>query len=679
MAAYRLGIDVGGTFTDVVILSEGEGQVRHTKVITNRSDPASSVLEGVSRALREFAVDPEEVAAILHGTTIATNALIERRGARTALLTSRGMRDVLEIGRQIRPSLFDWFADKPEPLVPRSLRFELNERVNAKGELLDSPSEDEIRAIVDRLRAEGIESVAICFLFSFLRPEHEETVAAVVRREMPGLPISLSSQVLPEYREYERASTTVANAYLTPILSRYAGRLGASLGEMGLSAKLHLLQSNGGVAPLESARERAITTALSGPAGGVTGASHLSSSLGIRDVISMDMGGTSCDVCLIRDGLPSWTSEAPVAGLPVRVPMIAVEAIGAGGGSVIWVDSGGALRVGPHSAGSDPGPAAYGRGGQVPTLTDAHAVLGTVLPDYFPQKGIHLDTAASEEALKTVAGPLGMSVEDTAVGAIRIINHHIAQAVRGISVARGHDPRDFVLLGFGGAGPMHVCFVAEELGIGRIVLPFAAGVFSALGAALADFRYDYVRTLPARMKALEMPEVVAAHESMEASARERLAGLPVTAVRIDRSVDLRYVGQSFEITVPVDAGRYDKEEMLARFHRLHDESYGYSDANEPVELVNVRLTAFGETSKPPALAEAASGAVSEPALGRRTVPSFNGGDSAEFTLYDRTRFRPGTRISGPAIVTDPNSTAIILPGWRGEVDAQGSIQLERWG
>jgi N-methylhydantoinase A len=589
------------------------------------------------------------------------------------------MRDVLEIGRQIRPSLFDWFADKPEPLVPRSLRFELNERVNAKGELLDSPSEDEIRAIVDRLRAEGIESVAICFLFSFLRPEHEETVAAVVRREMPGLPISLSSQVLPEYREYERASTTVANAYLTPILSRYAGRLGASLGEMGLSAKLHLLQSNGGVAPLESARERAITTALSGPAGGVTGASHLSSSLGIRDVISMDMGGTSCDVCLIRDGLPSWTSEAPVAGLPVRVPMIAVEAIGAGGGSVIWVDSGGALRVGPHSAGSDPGPAAYGRGGQVPTLTDAHAVLGTVLPDYFPQKGIHLDTAASEEALKTVAGPLGMSVEDTAVGAIRIINHHIAQAVRGISVARGHDPRDFVLLGFGGAGPMHVCFVAEELGIGRIVLPFAAGVFSALGAALADFRYDYVRTLPARMKALEMPEVVAAHESMEASARERLAGLPVTAVRIDRSVDLRYVGQSFEITVPVDAGRYDKEEMLARFHRLHDESYGYSDANEPVELVNVRLTAFGETSKPPALAEAASGAVSEPALGRRTVPSFNGGDSAEFTLYDRTRFRPGTRISGPAIVTDPNSTAIILPGWRGEVDAQGSIQLERWG
>jgi N-methylhydantoinase A len=678
MAVYRLGIDVGGTFTDVVLLSEETGEVRHTKVITSRADPAASVLEGVSRALREFAVDPEEVAAVLHGTTIATNALIERRGARTALLTSRGMRDVLEIGRQIRPSLFDWFADKPEPLVPRGLRFELDERVNAKGEPLASPSEDETRAVVERLKSEGVESVAICFLFSFLRPEHEERVAAVVRREMPGASISLSSQVLPEYREYERASTTVANAYLTPILSRYAARLGTSLGEMGLSAKLHLLQSNGGVAPLESAREMAITTALSGPAGGVTGASHLSSSLGIRDVISMDMGGTSCDVCLIRDGLPSWTTEAPVAGLPVRVPMIAVEAIGAGGGSVIWVDSGGALRVGPHSAGSDPGPASYGRGGQLPALTDAHVVLGTVLPDYFPQKGIQLDAGAAAKALGSVAEPLALSIEDAAVGAIRIINHHIAQAVRGISVARGHDPRDFVLLAFGGAGPMHACFVADELGIRRIVLPFAAGVFSALGAALADFRYDYVRTLPRRVKALEVAEVVAVHEEMEASARERLDGLPVTAVRIDRSVDLRYVGQSFEINVPIDPDRYGKEEMLEAFHRLHDENYGYSDTNEPVELVNVRLTAFGETPKPPAAAKSVSGSAAEAILGRRAVPSFEeGGVPVEFTLYDRTRFRPGTRLSGPAIVTDPNSTAIILPGWRGEVDAQGSIQMER--
>jgi N-methylhydantoinase A len=677
MATFRLGIDVGGTFTDVLLLSEDTGEVRHTKVITSRADPAASVLDGVSRALREFDVDPGEVTAILHGTTIATNALIERRGARTALLTSRGMRDVLEIGRQIRPSLFDWFADKPEPLVPREWRFELNERVNAKAELLASPSEEEIQAILDRLRSEGIESLAVCFLFSFLRPDHEERVAAVVRREIPELAISLSSQVLPEYREYERSSTTVANAYLTPILSRYAERLGVALGEMGLSAKLHLLQSNGGVAPLESARERAITTALSGPAGGVTGASHLSASLGIRDVISMDMGGTSCDVCLIRDGLPSWTSEAPVAGLPVRVPMIAVEAIGAGGGSIIWVDSGGVLRVGPHSAGSDPGPACYGRGGQLPALTDAHAVLGTVLPDYFPQKGIHLDMAAAEQAMRGVADPLGLSVEDTAVGAIRIINHHIAQAVRGISVARGHDPRDFVLLAFGGAGPMHACFVADELGMRRIVLPFAAGVFSALGAALADFRYDYVRTLPKRMKALEVDEVRAAHREMEASARERLIGLPVMAVRIDRSVDLRYVGQSFEITVPIDGDRYDKEEMLERFHRLHDESYGFSDLNEPVELVNVRLTAFGETAKPPAASRAMSDDASESVLGRRSIPSFEGGQPMEFTLHDRTRFRPGARILGPAIVTDPNSTAIILPGWRGEVDAQGSIQMER--
>lgn len=677
MARYRLGVDVGGTFTDVVLLREDTGDVRHTKVLTTYPNPAEGVAEGISRGLEEFSVDAGEVAAILHGTTIATNALIERRGARTALLTSRGTRDVLEIGRQTRPALFDWFADKPEPLVPRRWRFELNERVNSRGEVLATPSEEEIRQVIARLEAEGIEAVAVCFLFSFLNPESERRVGALLRKALPDVSVSLSSEVLPEYREYERASTTVANAYLTPVLSRYAAQLGASLEKMGLSARLHLLQSNGGVASLESAREKAVSTALSGPAGGVTGASYLAGLLGLPNVISMDMGGTSCDVCLIRDGLPGWTSEAPVAGLPIRIPMVNVEAVGAGGGSVVWVDSGGALRVGPRSAGSSPGPVSYGRGGQEPTLTDAHVVLGTVLPESFPDKGISLNREAAVDAMGRIARRLGLGVERAALGAVQVINHHVAQAIRAVSVMRGHDPRDFALVAFGGAGPMHACFVAEELGIRRVVLPFAAGVFSALGAALADFRYDYVQTLPRRMEALDLAEVEALLQGMVSSARQRLEALPVRGLRLDASLDLRYVGQSFDINVPVAEGPIRKEEILERFHRLHEGSYGYCDPSEPVELVNVRLSAFGLTPKPtPRAAETPSGGGSG-AMGTRLIPDFAGGSPLEYRLFDRSRLRCGDSLSGPAIVADSNSTAILLPGWSGRVDAHGSILLER--
>ena len=727
MAAYRLGVDVGGTFTDVVLLTEGvnvpegtfTGEIRHTKVLTTYPNPSAGVVNGVLKALKEFSVAAEEVGAILHGTTIATNALIERRGAGTALITSRGMRDVLEIGRQIRPSLFDWFADKPEPLVPRRWRFELNERVNAKGETLAEPTEQEIRAIVERLRLEGIEAVAVSFLFSFLDATHERAVGSAIRAALPDVFVSLSSEVLPEYREYERTSTTVANAYLTPIVSRYLTKLADSLGETGLSARLHLLQSNGGVASVHRAREQAITTALSGPAGGVTAACYISSLLDLPSVISMDMGGTSCDICLIRDGLPGWTAEASVAGLPLRTPMINVEAVGAGGGSIIWVDSGGGLRVGPRSVGSDPGPVCYGRGGIVPALTDAHVVLGTIQPDSFVDKGIHLSKEAAAEALGGIAERLGMTLERTAVGAVRVINHHIAQAIRAVSVVKGHDPRDFALVAFGGAGPMHACFVAEELGMKRVVLPFAAGVFSALGAGLADFRYDYVRSVPSRVDSLDMAHVERVLEEMATSAREMLAGLPVQERRLVPSLDLRYVGQSFEINVPVGDPPLPKEPILEDFHRRHEESYGYCDRSEPVELVNVRLSAFGITARPRVgpgsagvpPASRAFGAVAgispgtaglRPAAGEtpalpgkvpglpgtpptRLIPSFDGGDPVNvpsgtftaFAILDRATLAPGAAVVGPAIVADPNSTAIILPGWRGAVDASGTILLEK--
>ena len=676
MQAYRIGVDVGGTFTDLVLLNEKTGELHETKVLTTSPNPADGVLQVINLALEETDAAGDAVRAIFHGTTIATNSLIERKGAKTALITSKGCRDVLEIGRQIRPSLFDWNAEKPLALVPRKWRFEVNERIMSDGTVLASPDREEIINILHQLETDGVEAVAVSFLFSFLNRKHEDFVGEIIKNERPDLTLCLSSQVLPEYREYERTNTVCANAFITNVLNRYSDRMDESLANLGLSEKLRLMQSNGGIATVEALRDRWITTVMSGPAGGVTASAYLAKEKKVPNLISMDIGGTSCDICLIKDYLADWTVESSIGGLPIRSPMIDVKSIGAGGGSVIWVDSGGALRVGPRSTGSDPGPVCYGRGGKEPAITDAHLIAGAIQPTYFADKGIQIDLDATKNALEALGKTVGLSAEEVATGAIEVMNHNIAHAIR---MAAMGEVSGFALIAFGGAGPMHACLVAEQLGIHRILLPDFAGVFSANGAALADYRYDFVQGHPAKMNDIAESDLVKIFQTLMHRAQEKLNELEGLEVRIDRSLELRYVGQSFEINVSLPENpdnAINKNDIMEQFHVLHEELYGYSDTAEPIELVNVRISAFAVNPKP-SLVRRESQVKKEIDIQTADILSPVEKVRETYQIIHRADIKPGDGFQGPFLMLSQNSTALVPKGWVGSMDTDGTIQLER--
>jgi N-methylhydantoinase A len=681
MPSYRIGVDVGGTFTDLVLLQDDTGEVSEIKVLTTYPNPADGVIKAVQMALGHFLISGERIQSILHGTTMATNSLIERKGAKTALLTTKGFRDVLEIGRQVRPTLFDWTVEKPLPLVPRQWRYELNERVKSDGMILATPSREEMEGVLRKLRQDQIEAVAISFIFSFRNKNNEEKVALMLGEKMPGLSVSLSSQVLPEYGEYERTSTTCANAFITPVLNRYTQKLNEDLSRLNLSAKLRLLQSNGGIATIEALKDSWITTALSGPAGGVTAVTNLAKLNHISNAVSMDIGGTSCDTCLIRDGLPAWTTESQIGGLPIRTPMMEVKSIGAGGGSLIWVDSGGALRVGPHSCGSHPGPACYGLGGSEPAITDAHLVIGTLRPKYFLQKGIQLAQKKAQEALERVGGKIGLSAEEAAAGAIEVMNHNIAQSIRMQAMAKGCNLGAFALIPFGGAGPLHACFIADLLGITKILLPDFAGVLSAVGAALADFRYDFVQAHPAKMDFLTEKELAEIFQDLLGRAKTKIKDLPPSDLKLERTLDLRYAGQSFEIHVPLkrepQSGGW-KGEVIEKFHQIHEEMYGYCDRKEPVELVNLRLSCFAFTPKPRLVNKGKVGGQNQKGE-KINIFSPPKRQREEYTFLERAFLRAGEEIIGPCILLSPNSTALVPGGWRGRMDENRTLDLEKEG
>lgn len=678
MQPFRIGVDVGGTFTDLVMLNETSGEVHEIKVLTTYPNPADGVLQAIQQVLQASKATGEKVRAIFHGTTIATNSLIERRGAKTALITSRGCRDVLEIGRQIRPSLFDWNAEKPQPLVPRKWCFEVNERLMSNGTVLASPEMNEILSILEKLEKDGVEALAVSFLFSFLNPDHERFVEKIVMEKRPDLTVSISSNVVPEYREYERTSTVCANAYITKVLNEYTEQMDTALSEYGLSDKLRLLQSNGGIATIEALRDRWISTVMSGPAGGVTASAYLAKQKRIPNVISMDIGGTSCDICLIKDYLPDWTIEASIEGLPIRTPMIDVRSIGAGGGSVIWVDSGGALRVGPRSTGSSPGPVCFGRGGKEPSITDAYLVVGAVQPHSFVDKGLQINLSAAEKGLTELGKPFNLSAEQVAIGAIEVMNHNIAHAIR---MAAMTELSGYAMVAFGGAGPLHACLVADQVGIHRILLPDFAGVFSAIGAALADYRYDFVQGKPSRMDNLAAAELVDVFRSLMEKAEKKLAELPGLEIRIDRSVELRYVGQSFEINVPIEGATKEglrKNDILERFHQLHEDNYGYSDTGEPVELVNARIGCYALTPKPKLLRAKVGDKISA-AFQAASILTPGKNERETYQVMDRTGIQPGEKIEGPCLILSQNSTALIPGGWNGVMDNDGTIQLGKKG
>lgn len=640
----RCASDVGGTFTDFVFV--GDEGITTLKLPSTPAAPEVAVAEGLRG---------RDVEEHLHGTTVATNAILEGKGPRTALVTTAGFEDILIIGRQNRPSLYDLTVTRPDPPIPRELCFGLAERVGPRGEVLRAPDPRELEGIAQRIRGAGVESVAVSLLFSFLNPSHERQVAAALE----GLPTSLSHEVLAEFREYERTSTTALDAYVKPLVQGYLRRLAGKVG-----GRLLIMQSNGGIRGASSVASRPSEMVLSGPAGGVAGALHVAGLVGVGDLLTLDMGGTSTDISIVVEGHPVYTTEGSIGGFPLALPRVAIETIGAGGGSIAWRDEGGALRVGPQSAGADPGPLAYGRGGTEVTVTDADLLSG-LLGEALLGGRLPLHRQPAEAGVTKLARELGLDREGALLGIRRVVEANMARAASLVLARRGLGPRDFALLAFGGAGPLHAAPLAEELGVRRVLIPFLPGLFSAYGILVSDLRFDFSRGV-LRPWAEVREGVEGLLEPLRARAREELerhAGAQGKVLE-QPSLDLRYRGQSFHLNVPL-AG--DPE---AAFHEAHRRTFGYSAPGEPLELVNVRLAVVVPRSKP--LPPPPGGACPPPA--RRQVLLAEGWAEAE--VHQRSSLAPGFRTKGPAIVEEESSTTFVPPGWRLEVDGLGILHLE---
>ncbi|MDQ2884695.1 MAG: hydantoinase/oxoprolinase family protein [Chloroflexota bacterium] len=664
MAELFVGVDTGGTFTDLVLLQGGE--IRVHKVLSTPDDPSQAIIEGLTTlGVRE------SLSALVHGSTVATNAVLEHKGVRTGLITTAGFRDVLEIGRQTRPKLYDLKVQKEPPLVPRSLRLEVVERLNERGEVMTPLDEASLKAAIDTLRKEHVDAIAVCLLFSFANTEHERTVTEAARAE--GFYVSASYDVVPEFREYERTSTVVLNAYVGPLIDRYLAKLEEVLPR---DIPFRIMQSNGGSISSATARQMAARTLLSGPAAGVVGAAFVAEAAGFKRAITLDIGGTSTDVALI-DGAITEATDGKIGGYPTKLPMIDIHTVGAGGGSIAWFDIGGALRVGPRSAGADPGPAAYGRGGTEPTVTDANVVLGRLIPTAFLGGSMALDLAQAQKAVGSIAERLGTSLEEAALGIIRIVNANMEGAIRVISVERGSDPRDFMLTAFGGAGPLHACELAAALQIPRVFIPKTPGVLSALGMLAADIIKDYVRTI--MVSSQDASAIVEkAFSELEEQGRAELAneGFSSAQIAIEPSLDLRYIGQSYELTVPFEE---DIERAISHFHAAHEKRFGYNDPGERVQVVNVRLKARGVVTRPTLeRQEEQRDAIASVQETRPVVfAGANGAITHDTAIYERVKLVAGASIQGPAIITQYDTTTVIPPEWQTRVDVLGNLIAER--
>jgi N-methylhydantoinase A len=653
-----LGVDIGGTFTDF-ILAEGE-EIRLLKLPSTPDDPSRAF----ARGLAELGIAAPD--RLVHGTTVATNAVLERKGAITAFVTTVGFRDMLEIGRQTRTGLYALTPTKPAPLVPRERCFEVSERVDRHGAVVLPLDEAGAAAALDAARAAGAESVAVVFLFSFARPEHERRMGALAAAR--GYFVSLSSEILPQYREYERASTTVMNAYVSPVMSRYLARLEADLPEAA-RGRLQVMQSNGGVISVAVARREAVRTILSGPAGGVVGAAQVAAAAGFRRIVAFDMGGTSTDVALV-DGVPRTGAEGEIDGLPVRVPMLGIHTVGSGGGSIARIDAGGGLRVGPQSAGADPGPAAYGRGEAV-TVTDANLLLGRLYPPSFLGGRMALDVPRAHRCVAALGARLGLGPEATAEGIVRIVNVQMARAIRRVSVERGHDVRDYCLVAFGGGGPLHACALAEQTGMRTVLVPRYPGGLSALGLLLSDVEKEYSRTVMMSGEPLASgsDRLAALFAEMEATAVAELAAetVPAARVTLTRWLDMRYRGQSYEITVPAADGP-------AAFHEAHRAAYGHADPAAPTEIVHLRVRATGHVPHPALPRATLASAVPPSPI---TVARIQFEAPTEAPLYDRDLLTPGCTLTGPALIVQEDTTTLLPPAWKARVDAWANLILEQ--
>jgi N-methylhydantoinase A/oxoprolinase/acetone carboxylase beta subunit len=678
MTTYAIGVDIGGTFTDVVCAGS-DGSLRLMKRPTTRGDPAAAVRDAVAAMRTEWGIEPAAIARFVHGSTVATNAVIERKGARTGIITTAGFKDVLEIGRQMRHRMYDLILSPETPgfLAPGSRRKEVRERISAQGEIVTPLDEDDVRRAAAELAADGVEAIAIVFLFSFLDPAHERRAAEIVAQAHPGIAVSLSSEVDPAFREYERTAVTAFDAYLKPVVAGYLARMAADLAAAAIPAPLQIMQSRGGISSAANAARRPVRLFLSGPAAGVVGALSVGEAAGVGDLMTIDIGGTSCDIALVSGGEPLVRTEGVIDGYTVRVPMVDVTAIGAGGGSIAVLDDAGALRVGPQSAGSEPGPACYGRGGTQATVTDASLVLGYLDPGYFAGGTLRLDPERARAAIAPIAARMGVSVETAALGIRRVVDAQMAEAMRLVSIGRGLDPRGYALVPLGGAGPLHAAALAAELGISRIVAPPYPGVLSAAGLLAAPIEHELSAAYPQPLAAADWAGAQAVLASLDRGCAGLMGGEGITpsTAEVRHFADICYIGQGYHLEIAIRGGDPDPLAALYRdFLVAHDRVYGHA-TEAPARIVNLRAVhrvAPGSSTVAPAAHALSPGA---PKSHRQVlIDPVSGPETA--AIYDRASLAVGQEFAGPAIVEQPDTTTLLPRGWRCRVAAAGMLLLE---
>ena len=674
---YTVGVDIGGTFTDIVCAGS-DGSFRLMKRPTTKGDPAGAVRDAVASMRADWGIDPAAIGRFVHGSTVATNAVIERKGARTGIVTTAGFKDVLEIGRQMRHQMYDLILKPETPvfLAPGARRKEVRERVAADGTIVTPLDEDDVRRAAAELVADGVEAIAVVFLFSFINPAHERRAREIIAAAHPGIALSLSTEVDPAFREYERTAVTAFDAYLKPVVADYIARMAGDLGQAGVPAPLQIMQSRGGISAAANAAQRPVRLFLSGPAAGVVGGLTVGNAAGAQDLITVDIGGTSCDIALVSGGEPLVRAEGVIDGYTVRVPMVDVTAIGSGGGSIAIIDDAGALRVGPQSAGSEPGPACYGRGGTQATVTDASVVLGYLDPDYFAGGTLRLDPERARAALQPLADRMGASIETAALGIHRVVNAQMAEAMRLVSIGRGIDPRGYALLPLGGAGPIHAAALAAELGMTRIVVPPHPGVLSAAGLLAAPIEHELSAAFPRTLAEADWAEVEAALAALDAGCAQLMAGEGVApaAVTARHFADVCYIGQGYHLEIPLHV-RSDGEPLATLYRDFldaHDRVYGYA-AQSPARFVNLR--AVHRVAMAGTMTAAANVTTGKAARSRRVlIDAATGFEPA--TVYDRASLAPGAVLSGPAIVEQPDTTTLVPRSWWLQVSGDGHLLLE---
>jgi N-methylhydantoinase A len=671
---WVIGVDVGGTFTDFYALERRSGRVCVHKTSSTPDNPAKAIISGLDELARAHGVELPAMSRLAHGTTTATNTLIQRKGGTVAVITTRGFRDLLEIGRQVRPRMYDLRLDYPAPLAKRQHRFEITERIGPEGEIITPLADTELEGLAAAIKASGAQACAVCLLFAYLNPVHEKCIAEYLRRVVPGLHVSLSSEVQPEFREYERFSTTLLNAYLQPVLADYMSHLSIEVERRSPGARVGINQSSGGLMSVARAREFPIRTALSGPASGAVGAIYMARLSNLPRAITLDMGGTSADVAVIRDFDAGTCFNREIASFPVRLPMVDINSVGAGGGSIAWFDLDGLLKVGPRSAGADPGPACYGRGGTEPTVTDANVVLGRLSARGLLGGAMALNVEASHSVIAPVATRLGLSPERTAEGILDIVTANMVRAIRNVTVERGHDPRGFTLLAFGGAGSLMATAVARSLGIREVLVPLSPGILCAQGLVVADLKEGFVQSKRMALNEASYPGVQLTVDQINSAAMAWFVreGVDSQSRRLNLSFDMRYVGQNFELNVPIPfegstAGLATPEELRTLFFRAHEMSYGFFNPEAEVEIINFRLVARGVVSPPPAPAEPPGGSKSPQPIERRSV-WFDGQVHQRTPVFRRDHMARGCTFTGPLIVDQFDATTAVYPGDTVKID-----------